>query len=358
MRIISRYVLKVFFPVFFLTLSAFLGIYLIIDFFEKADDLLEKQADILVSIAYFAYKIPTVVAQGIPMATLMATLITLGILNRNREIIAFKAAGLNAFSYAGPILFSALFLSIVDFTFGETVARYMNQKSQEIWRREVMQTGSSVRYSQENVWYRGQSAIYEIRHYDRSTQALDSVSIFYLDPQFRLTRRLDAKRLRWQDNKWIAENGLVMTLNGTEVAQEWFTERVLDLQEKPEDFGGIATIPEELDWLDLYNYTEKIRQEGYNAVPYEVELHVRAAFPMTALILALLGVTIALRQGPQGGIAFSVGIALIVAFIYLTGLQVGCSMASAGILPAFAGVWTINALVVILGSYLWTTAPQ
>mgnify|MGYP001228396543 CR=1 FL=1 len=358
MRIISKYVLQTFTPILALTLSAFVGVYLIVDFFEKIDDLLEKQANALTVVLYFAYKTPAIAVQGIPMAALLATLITLGILNRNREIVALKAAGLNAFSYVGPILAAAALLSLVDFGAGETFARTMQQKSQDIWQQQVKNSKSSIRYSQQNVWYRGENAIYEITHYDRSTQTMDQVSLFFLDSRFRLVQRLDAKNLIRRDNRRVAEDGLVLTFAGERKDQERFAERVLDLKEKPEDFGGIATIPEELNWMDLYDYTTKIQKEGYNSLPYEVELHLRIAMPLTTLVLALLGAAISLRQGPHGGIAFSVGVALIVAFIYLTGLQLGCSMANAGILPPFIGVWIVTAIFAALGAYLWTTAPE
>ncbi len=358
MKIIHRYVLTVFFPIFFLTLLAFLGIYLIIDFFEKVDTFLDNNIGALKMISYFLYKSPFIVSQGIPIAALLASLISLGILNRNREIIAMKAAGLNSLSYAGPILAAALMLAVVNFGIGETVARALNKKAQDIWRQDVTRTKSSVRYGQETVWFRGQDVIYESRYYNHKEQSLERVTLFFLDDsEFKLNRRIDARRLRWKNGHWVAENGVILTLRETGTTQEWFKQLPLDLREKPEDFGGIATIPDELDWFDLYTYAEKISQEGYNATPYYVELHLRLALPATTFVLSLLGLTIALRQSVQGGIAASVGIALIVAFVYLCILQVGCSMATAELLPAFLGVWAGNGAFAIIGAFLWITLP-
>ena len=353
MNILSRYVLKHLLPVFALALLAFVGLYLIIDFFEKVDDLLEKQVPVIHVIRYFLYKLPLVAMQGIPMCLLLATLIALGILKRNRELIALRAAGIHAFRYAGPIVMAALVVAAVHFGVGETFARSLNQKSQVIWQDYVQNRRQALSWSHENVWFRGRNIIYQIRVHDRKLQTLEKVSLFFLDDEFRLTERLDARRLRWEHEGWVAEDGLILRFSGQDIHQEWFDRRTLILEETLDDFLSLATLPEELDWLDLYRYTQKIRKEGYNAIPYEVELNLRTAAPVTTLILTLLGITLALRQGLHGGIAAGVGLSLVVASIYMALTHLGSSLALAGILPPVVGVWAGNLIFAAVASYLW-----
>lgn len=357
MRIIPRYVLRHFFPIFALALSAFVGLYLIIDFFEKADHLLEKQVSFGDICLYFLYKVPFIVTQGIPMVVLLATLIALGMLKRNRELIALRAAGVNTTYYTGPILLAALAISLIHIIADEGMVRSMNRKSALIWEEQVKHSRSSIAWSRENVWYRGHDIIYQIRLYDSKRQVLERVSLFYLDPQSRLIERLDAKRFYWDGHKWIAEEGIILRFSGSVAQQECFDVKELALAETPKDFASIEAIPEELDWLSMYEYVKKVKLEGYNATPFEVELHMRAALPLTTFILALLGVTIALRQGLHAGIAVGVGVALMVAFVYFAVFQTGCSLATAGILPVSVGVWAANLIFGVLAGYLWLTDP-
>ncbi|MCU0572978.1 MAG: LPS export ABC transporter permease LptG [Syntrophobacteraceae bacterium] len=353
MKILSRYVLKHLLPVFALALLAFVGLYLIIDFFEKVDDLLEKQVPALQVAQYFLYKLPIVAMQGIPMSLLLATLIALGILKRNRELIALRAAGIHSFRYAGPIALAALVVAAIHFGVGELFARGLSQKSQSIWQEYVQHRRQALSWSQENVWFRGRNIIYQIRVHDRKLQTLEKVSLFFLDDKFRLTERLDARRLRWEHEGWIAEDGLILRFSGQDIHQEWFETRTLVLEETLEDFSSLATLPEELDWLDLYRYTQKIRREGYNAIPYEVELNLRTAAPVTTLILTLLGITLALRQGLHGGIAAGIGLALLAASVYMALTHLGSSLALAGILPPIIGVWSGNLIFGAVALYLW-----
>lgn len=353
MKIIPRYILRHFIPIFALAMVAFLGLYLIIDFFEKIDDLLEKQVPPSDAFAYFLFKTPFIAVQGIPLMALLGTLISLGILRRNRELVALQSVGVSATRYAGPIVIAAIAIAGLHFGFGETAARSLNQQAQMIWQQDVQHKKAALTWSQENVWYHGQNLIYQIRLHDRNKQTLEKVSLFFLDEQFRLVQRVDARRLRWKDGIWLAEEGLVLRFSGAETEQEWFDERKFDLSETPDDFASLATLPEDLGWLDLYEYTKKIRHEGYNSIPYEVELHLRVASPFTTIVLALVGILIALRQGLHGGIAVSTGVGLIIAFFYLALLHLGCSLATANILPPFIGVWSANILFSAVAAFLW-----
>ncbi|MFP5212302.1 MAG: LPS export ABC transporter permease LptG [Acidobacteriota bacterium] len=355
MMIISRYILSHFLSIFVLALLTFVALYLFIDFFEKIDDLIEKHVTIRDAAFYFGCKLPLIVTQGIPMAALLSSLISLGLLKRNRELVALEAAGVKPAVYVRPIVVAALCLALLHLALGETMARSLNQAAQGMWKSKILNK-PTVSWHQQNVWYHGDGVIYQIMLMDRTNQVMEKASLFFINSDFKLDRRLDAKRVKWESGKWVAEDCLLVRFNGTTAEQER-TDRIelTSLRERPEDFLGLETIPEELSWPDLYEYTDKIRTEGYNPTPYEVELHTRAAFPMTTLILAILGVTIVLRQGIHGGIATGIGIALTVAFAYLTVLQVGSGLASAGILPPMVGAWAGNVIFTALAGYLWVS---
>lgn len=358
MKILHRYVLQHFLSVFTLALGAFVGLYLIIDFFEKIEDFLQKQVPASTTCLYFLYKTPAILAQGIPVAVLLATLISLGILKRNRELIAMKAAGIDASFYSTPIVLAALAISIVHFTCTETISRTMTQKAQAIWQFHIQGKGHSGTMTLENLWIHGKDTLYQIRLYDPQKESLERATLFQLDSSFKLVQRLDARRIRWNGDRWVCEDGLLIRFEGVETHQEWFQERELVLPETPKDFSGVQSLPEQLDWAGLYRYAKRIRQEGYNAAPYEVELNLRIAFPLTTLVLSLLGITISLRQRLHAGVAAGVLVGLVTAFLYMALLHLGCSMATAGLLPPFVGVWAANVIFASMASYLWLTDSQ
>ncbi len=352
MKIIPRYVLAHFIPVFLLAISGFVGLYLVVDFFERVDRMLDKNLPFQVIYTYFLYKIPLIFTQGIPMAAILSAIIALGLLKRNRELIAMETAGVNPSYYVAPIMMGALVLSLFHFAVSEFAARPLNQKVDEIWEVKVKQKKPSVWMNPENMWYREENTIYQVRLYDRQNNIMEKASVFFLDSQFRFLQRLDARRIIWDGSGWIAEDGLLVKFDGTNT-QDWFASRRVDLNVTPRDFSMGETVPDNLSWLDLYRYVEKIEGEGFTSTPYRVDLHMRLASPLTTFILALLGIVVALRQGLHGGISAGVGISLAVAFAFLAISNVGSSLASAGILPPFIGVWSGNIIFAALVCYFW-----
>ena len=58
MRLLKRYVLKKFLQVYALTLSGLMGVFLVVDFFERVDEFLMKDGTVGDIFAYYVYKIP------------------------------------------------------------------------------------------------------------------------------------------------------------------------------------------------------------------------------------------------------------------------------------------------------------
>lgn len=358
MKIITRYLLKQYFSILGIALFGFLGLYLVIDVFEKVDDILEKGASFTDALWYFCLKIPLIVTQGIPMAVLLATLITFGILQRNREIVALKAAGLSLKTYGAPIVMAACIVAVTHFVVGENIARTMSVQARKIWFEKIDKSSKQMEWKHENVWYHGQGIVYQIHVYDDRAQTFHQVSLFYLDRNFRLYQRLDAQSLSWETDHWVARNGMLLDLTLDRIEQVRFDRKKLELRETPVDFAGLEALPEELDTVQLYQYVARTKAEGYSPTALEVELNYRLAFPLTSIILAVIGMVISLKQGLHGRIAFGIGIAILAGSAYLGLLQVGTALASAGILPVVTGVWTGNLIFMAIGLYLWASAPQ
>ena len=178
-------------------------------------------------------------------------------------------------------------------------------------------------------------------------------SIFYLAPDFRLARRIDAQSITWTPKGWLARNGLSVSYYGGKTDQQWFEREMLKLTITPADFKAGEILPHNLGWLDLYRYTKNIEREGFSATPYQVDLNMRVASPLATLILTLLGILVALRQGLHEGIAAGVGMSLLVAFGFIAVSNIGSSLSSAGTLPPLLGVWAGNLIFGALALYFW-----
>ena len=74
--------------------AALISLYLLIDFFEKIDNFLEKGKSAGLILKFFVLNIPFIVEQMSPVCVLLAGVITLGVLNHTNELIALKSCGI------------------------------------------------------------------------------------------------------------------------------------------------------------------------------------------------------------------------------------------------------------------------
>ena len=94
MKILTRYILSLTLKNLLLSLMVFTLLFLVIDFFEHFDNIVGEGASVISTAQYFLFKIPLTVSLMLPVAMLLATMLTLGLLSKNSEITAMRAAGL------------------------------------------------------------------------------------------------------------------------------------------------------------------------------------------------------------------------------------------------------------------------
>src|SRR5687767_3496485 len=94
-RILPRYMLAQFFPPFLFGLALFSGVLLLDKLFDLVDLLVNKGVSFQLSLRIFILFLPTVLTLTVPMAMLLACLLTFGRLSEEQELTAMRASGLS-----------------------------------------------------------------------------------------------------------------------------------------------------------------------------------------------------------------------------------------------------------------------
>jgi lipopolysaccharide export system permease protein len=356
MKIITRYLVREFSTLFFVSLLAFLIIYLVIDFFGKIDKFLAAGASLGVAALYFMYQTPFILQQMIPIAVLISVMLMLGIMNKHNEILALKNAGLSLFNLAYPLIVVSLFIGIGSFVLAESFVPITSAKANYIWNMRVEKGSHQGAYTLSHLWYKGEDSIYQIRTYDGRKRTIEGLSIFFFDKDFTLRKRIDAKKASWIERGWLLSDGLLQEIqaDGSRRSMK-FTSRLVHLPETPENFERTMKSLEEMSFWDLRDYTRRIRQEGYDATRSEVELNTKMAFPFISLVLTMVGIPLAFKKR-RGGIPLSITIAIGISFLYLLTFGLSRSLALSGALPPLLGAWLANLLFSLFGMYLMLKA--
>ena len=106
-RLLDRYVASAYTRVFVLATVGLAGIFYISTFLDLSDKVFKGDATWSMLGTYFVYITPQYVYYILPLAVLLAALVTVGVLTKNNELVVMKACGISLYRVAVPMLVCA-----------------------------------------------------------------------------------------------------------------------------------------------------------------------------------------------------------------------------------------------------------
>ena len=111
MRIMDRYIMREVSRYFMRVLMTVTLVYMIADFFEKVDNLIESGLSFPKAALYFLSRIP--IEHLIPASTLLSVMVVFGLMNKHCEITALKAGGISIYRLLKAPFFLGVLFSLV-----------------------------------------------------------------------------------------------------------------------------------------------------------------------------------------------------------------------------------------------------
>ena len=364
MSLLHRYVLKRFIYCYALSATGLIGIFLVVDFFERVDEFIRRDMPYSDLVFYFIYKIPGIAFYMAPQAVLLATVITLAVLARDNEIIAMKAGGIGVVGITIPILGVALVIALLVLASSEYIVPTANKKMNYIFRVKVQgnQPYGNTYVGEDpfikQVWFVAKDkAIWNIRQFDPEEGRVIDARIFYRFDNGSIRKRIDVKEVVWNGTYWEFIDGFLRTFDqegrGT---TEYFEKRVIPVLETPDDFvRNIIIHSDEMSLQELYKEIQEMTLEGKDTLKYRVEFHQKISYPFISIVLALLAIPLSLRSSRHGGVLFCVGINLAMGFVFSFLYAMGVSLGFGGFFSPLFAAWGPFILFSSLGFYLLLT---
>jgi len=137
MTVFDRYITREFLRILGIALSAFLVIYLLVDIFDHIDTFIDRNAPLGTVIIYYLYMCPYIIVFTLPIGALMASLLSVGSMARNNELVAMKAGGVSLYRILAPLLISGALLSLMVVFAGGWAIPEINAKLRSIRKEEI-----------------------------------------------------------------------------------------------------------------------------------------------------------------------------------------------------------------------------
>jgi len=238
-----------------------------------------------------AYYLPIL----IPIASFMATYLSLGISARWLEITATKAGGISPFRVTVPILLAAAALSGVAFLVNETVVL----QAERAWRQHLSGAEDDIEFRRGSFWYATGNLIYNVGDADPERQILHDLRIFEKDDNGRLLRRIHAGLARVSDGDLELYDATEIRFHPDDPRsvpeKTWSSQLLLDTNAARSNPTLLEADATTLALPSLHEFISQRAAAGGDVSRFVSLFHSRLSDPFAVFLLALLAIPFALK---------------------------------------------------------------
>jgi lipopolysaccharide export system permease protein len=367
--ILDRYVLSSYLRFLLMTGLSIYVIFLVVDFREMIDDVINSRIPGTLVLSFFKYRSPWVINQTLPVACLIATLLSFGVLSRFNEITAMKAGGLSLYRICLPVVGATFLFSLFAFGIQGYVMPFSNQRASQI--RDQIRGRPGRSYSQpQRRWIQGEDGVfYSFKTYQRTTPGFlpgssngtfQGFSVLRLDPRtFAVKQRIYAREALWNEAGWILRDGWQrsFTPEGGIGSFEAFKEQKVSLPLNPAGFMGDVRTPDQMNYSQLKAFIKDLQKRGYSVQELLIELHEKFALPFVSMVMVILGLPFAFRSGKKGSL-YGIGLGIGLVVVYYAAFAVLSALGQIGLFPPFLAAWAPNILFAGIGTYMMLSVGQ
>lgn len=302
---------------------------------------------------YLLFLLPLISVQLLPASVLIAMLVAYALIARRNEAIAWWAGGQSVYRLMLPGLMFAIGIAACLWMVQE---RFMPQANvrQDALRSQIRGGISQATVGLDRRWLASAETerLYSYE-YEESGNLKNPVVYGFDADGVHLQKIMKGESARWSGDHAQVELREVVSLGlqGAEAGWQRRDSERLDAAESPEMFKPATDKPLHLSANALSDYIKTVRKRGGSAIAFEVALQKKYVGPFGVMVMALIGMPLALSFGRRSAIiALCLAIALgLVFWATMGGFQ---QMGEYGLLSPLVAVWSPLVMFAAIGLYL------
>lgn len=235
-----------------------------------------------------------------PMAGLLGSLMGLGRLAQNNELVVMRCAGLSVKQLMLPILKATALMLIVMVFLGEVVAPYTSGLARELQQtphESMVEEIHAVNTNKHGIWLRLDNDFFHVASAD-SAGHLQGVTQFHFDAQQHLVSASFAKHATVVGKIWQLKDISQSQFNKDYVEKSVVASKEMTVTVNPYYLIGSTSSVRTLSLPELYQFIRYRKQSGLAVREQSFLFYKRLIQPLTILVMVLLSVPILL--GPLG----------------------------------------------------------
>jgi len=360
MKILRDHILNEFLSPFFGTIFGLVSLFILgRGIIQMADFVFNKSVDVWLIVQLFLYSLPFMLIFIIPMAVLIATLMTFRKLSADNELTAMRASGISLSKIATPLFVFVFILSLVSLILSDRIASVSHYNYRLLLARigienpsAALEEGTFIKKFKNFVIF-----IYEI---DKNN--LKGIRIYQPQPG-RPVRTIVAEKGELIS---IPERGIIKLklIQGTSDEPDpkdptklyKINFKTYDLPLNVSDIkesNQPGKKPKDMSIHELSREIERLGESGIKATySLSAEIHNKIAMAFSSLAFLLIGIPLGITTR-RGDKSISYGLSLVVVTFYWLILIGGKALAQKGMAPAALSLEFSNLVIGLIGYVMY-----
>jgi lipopolysaccharide export system permease protein len=343
---LDRYLVKQFLPIFFVALSMFIMLLLLIDLFANLWRYLNYEVPARQILTVSLYYLPKSLSYALPIALLFAAAYTLGDLYGRNELTSIFSSGIPFWRFSISLLCIGFMASFFSFFFDDAVViptlKQKNDLARVLLHQQRTESNSDI-----VIKARNGRLIYSVDYYDHAAQILNGVSIIEQDERGRMISHIRCPRALWKEDHWELVNPVIYEWQGGILRFRNF-EGADAYREEPDMFRRNMVQVEDLAARDAGLLVRDLRAAGLPFTDALSEYYHRFSFPSVSFVVMILSISMGGRF-KKNILLMSLLTSLASAVVFYVTEMISMMMAKLGYIPPLAGAWFPVMVFIVLG---------
>lgn len=267
------------------------------------------------ALVYTSLTVPRRAYELFPTCVLLGSLLSLGTLAANSELIAMRAAGVSIARIVRSVLRAGVMMLVLAVVVGELVAPASEQRAQTL---RAMAHSEQMHMRAGGLWAKDGQRFLNVGAVMPDLRLLD-LRIYELDDARRLIRLTEVDAARYEGDRWVLSGIRRSHVSEEGVRGEYAEEERWTRLLAPELFNVLAVEPRQMSAAALARYVGYLSDNRLDSAHYELAFWLRFSTPLSSLVMLLLAIPFvfgSLRTGSAGqrlfiGLLIGVGFHLL-----------------------------------------------
>lgn len=333
----------------FTVLAVLIGLFTFFEFIEELDELGKGNYRLFDAIRFVLLKIPSLTYSLFPLAGLIGSLIGLGTLMSQNEIVVMRNAGVSFQRIVFSIIKAGAIIISIAMILGEFIMPVTEQYAN--YTRSVAINDQISLKTRNGLWVREGKSYLNVRTI-LPGNIIKDIYIYNFDDDNRLVTSSHADTASYQNGKWQLKNITQTHISETSVTRNSDVDAKWDSLLRPELISLVSIKPENLSVFDLINYTSYLKENNRNSQTYRQAFWSKIIYPLSTGVMIFLAIPIVLGASQSQNIGQRIFIGIVIGLIFHI---VNQGMGNIGIvykLPPLLAVATPAIVTLFIGFFL------